>query len=123
VFVAAGPKLSKSVDVLEVVDDDEAIVRAWYFPPGVDAASASEDDATFVDLWLQGIDASRLTAQMPADFKQVFHVTGSKLFDTTCGRGSARRSTRGRCAGEVAPLTAAFCQPLQSSMRYSSANC
>jgi len=88
IFVAAGPKLGKSVDVLEVVDDDEAIVRAWHLQPGVAAASATEDDLMFVDLWLQGIDASRLTAHMPAVFQQVFHVTGSKLFDTTCGRRS-----------------------------------
>ena len=85
VFIPAGPRLNKSVDVLEVVDDDEAIVRAWYFPPGTDAPSATEEDATYVDLWLTGIDASRLTANMPAELKQVFHVTGNKLFQTTCG--------------------------------------
>jgi predicted GH43/DUF377 family glycosyl hydrolase len=88
VFIPAGPRLNKSVDCLEIIDDDEAIVRAWYFPPGTDASTATEDDATFVDLWLEGIDASRLTANMPTELKQVFRVTGTKLFDTTCGRRS-----------------------------------
>lgn len=73
----------KSVDVLEIVDVDEAIVRAWYLP---DAATG--DDPTFVDLWLQKIDTSRLTAGRSAQFPHVFHVIGSKLFDTTCGKRS-----------------------------------
>jgi predicted GH43/DUF377 family glycosyl hydrolase len=85
VFLPAGPRLNKSVDVLEVVDDDEAIIRAWHFPPGTDAATAAEEDATFVDLWLQSIDASRLTPGMPAEFKRAFHVIGTKVFSTTCG--------------------------------------
>jgi hypothetical protein len=88
VFVQAGRKVNKTVDVLEVVDGDEAIVRAWYFPPGVAKSDSTEDDVTFVDLWIEGIDTSRLAANMPAEFKQVFHVTGSKLFDTTCGKRS-----------------------------------
>lgn len=88
IFVPAGAKFTKVVDVLEVVDEDEAIVRAWYFPPGVSRKDGDEDDVTFVDLWIQGIDTSRLAANMPAELKQVFHVMGSKLFDTTCGKRS-----------------------------------
>jgi hypothetical protein len=88
IFVPARPKLPKSVDVLEIVDGDEAIVRAWHFPPGVSASEGTEDDVTFVDLWIEGIDTSRLSANMPAELKQVFHVTGSKLFDTACGKRS-----------------------------------
>jgi hypothetical protein len=79
----------RGVLVLEVVDADEAIVRAWHpladsprdRPPG-------EDELTFVDLWLNGIETSDLTAGMPAKLPHVFHVGGSKVFDTTCGKRS-----------------------------------
>ena len=80
---AGNARRGKSVDVLEIVDDDEAIVRAWYLP---DPAIGPEP--TFVDLWLQGIDTSDLAAGMAARFPQVFHAIGSKLFDTTCGKRS-----------------------------------
>ena len=86
IFLPAKPgdaRREKSVDVLEIVDDDEAIVRAWYLP---DAAIGEEP--TFVDLWLQGIDTRDLAAGMAADFPQVFHAVGNKLFDTTCGKRS-----------------------------------
>jgi hypothetical protein len=79
----------KSVDVLEVVDEDDAILRAWYVPAapaGADPAAAEEP--TFVDLWVHGIDATGLAAKSPARLSGVFHVTGSKLFDTTCGKRS-----------------------------------
>jgi predicted GH43/DUF377 family glycosyl hydrolase len=71
----------RSVDVLEVVDEKNAIVRAWY------SASPTEDP-TYVDLWITGINTNSLTAGAPADLPQVFRVNGSKLFDTTCGRRS-----------------------------------
>ncbi|HZL89380.1 MAG TPA: hypothetical protein VFB96_13525 [Pirellulaceae bacterium] len=77
----------KSVDVLEIVDEDEAIVRAWYVPPA-SAGHAASEEPTFVDLWIQGIDTAGLTARSPVTLPQVFHVTGSKLFDTTCGKRS-----------------------------------
>jgi hypothetical protein len=80
---AGDARREKSVDVLEVVDDDEAIVRAWYLP-----AAEIGHEPTFVDLWLQGIDTSDLAAEMPARFSQVFHAVGNKLFDTTCGKRS-----------------------------------
>jgi hypothetical protein len=73
----------KSLDVLEVVDDDEAIVRAWYLP-----GAAMGDEPTFVDLWFQKIDTGDLTAGKPASFPQVFQVIGNKVFDTTCGKRS-----------------------------------
>jgi hypothetical protein len=71
----------RSVDVLEIVDERSAIVRAWYASPG-------EKEPTFADLWLQGIETAGLAAGRPAKLPQVFHVTGSKLIDTTCGRRS-----------------------------------
>lgn len=71
----------KSVIVLEVVDKENAIVRAWYLPAG-------GDEPTFVDLWLQGVNTSSLTADSAAHLKEVFHVIGNKLIDTTCGKRS-----------------------------------
>ena len=71
----------QSVIVLDVVDDDDAVVRAWHTPAG-------EDEPTFVDLWLRGIDTSKLAEDAPAVLPQVFEVTGSELFDTTCGKRS-----------------------------------
>ena len=71
----------KSVVVLEVVDKENAIVRAWYLPAG-------GTEPTFVDLWIQGVDTSSLTADSAAHLKQVFHVIGNKLIDTTCGKRS-----------------------------------
>ena len=80
---AGDARRDKSIDVLEIVDDDEAVVRAWYVPdPAIGA------DPTFVDLWLQGIDTSDLAPGAAARFPQVFHVIGNKLFDTTCGKRS-----------------------------------
>ena len=84
VFVAAlaiDARRGKSVDVLEVIDKENAIVRAWYsFSP--------DEDPTFVDLWLRGIDTSGMEPKSAAKLAQVFHVTGSHLFDTTCGKRS-----------------------------------
>jgi hypothetical protein len=79
----------RGVLVLEVVDADEAIVRAWH--PQAESPRdrpLNEDELTFVDLWLEGIETSDLTAGMPAKLPQVFHVVGSKVFDTTCGKRS-----------------------------------
>ena len=71
----------KSLVVLEVVDKENAILRAWYLP-------AANTEPTFVDLWIQGIDTSSLTAGLAARLPNVFHVTGNKLIDTTCGKRS-----------------------------------
>lgn len=57
--------------------DDDAMLRAWYVVSG--------EDATFVDLWVHGIDTHGLVAGSPANLTQVFRVTGNKSFDTTCG--------------------------------------
>jgi hypothetical protein len=86
-FEPADPRIRYNVDVLEVVDGDDAILRAWYLPPG----ETDPDEATFVDLWVHGIDTSRLKADAPANLPQVFHVTGNEVFDTTCGKRSVPR--------------------------------
>ena len=79
---AGDGRRGKSIDVLEIVDEDEAIVRAWF------ADAAIGDEPTFVDLGLQGIETGSLTAGAAAKFPQVFQVLGNKLFDTTCGKRS-----------------------------------
>lgn len=85
--VAVDARRRKSVEVLEVVDEDDVIIRAWYLltPPGGHNAG---EEATFVDLWVHGIDARKLAAGSPAKLPQVFHVTGNRLFDTACGKRS-----------------------------------
>lgn len=80
-------KLSRSVDVLEVVDEDETILRAWYIPE-TDAGAPTKADLTYVDLWVRGINTSGLIAGSAAALPQTFHVTGNHLFDTTCGKRS-----------------------------------
>jgi hypothetical protein len=89
VFAPASPvdgRGGRSVDVLQVIDEDDAILRVWYAPPPSSAdKSAPPEDPTFVDLWAHGIDTSELKANQPARLSQVFQVTGSKTFDTTCG--------------------------------------
>src|SRR5262249_9064780 len=81
------PGARGSVQVLEVVGKQDMIIRAWY-PPGMSAAAARAAAAglTFVDLWVHGIDTSKLSAGSPAPMPQVFQVTGTKVFDTTCGK-------------------------------------
>lgn len=83
---AAAEELSggKSVVVLEVVNKENAIVRAWYLPPD----SKVPGEPTFVDVWIQGIDTRALSAGSPAVLTPVFQVTGNKLIDTTCGKRS-----------------------------------
>lgn len=80
---ATGEELpgGKSLVVLEVVDKENVIVRVWYRP-------AESAEPTFVDVWVQGIDTSALTADSAAHLTQVFHVIGNKLIDTTCGKRS-----------------------------------
>lgn len=80
---AGDARRGRSLDVLEIVDEDEAIVRAWYLPD-----SAIGEEPTFVDLWVQKIDTGDLNAGMAARIPQVFRVIGNKLFDTTCGKRS-----------------------------------
>jgi hypothetical protein len=78
-----------AVEVLEIIDDDNAIVRAWYLPKRVPSADRTQaDEATFVDLWLQGIDTKSLEPGQPASFGRVFRVAGNKSFGTTCGSRS-----------------------------------
>ena len=86
-FEPADPRIKHNVDVLEVVDGDDAILRTWYLPPG----ETDPDEATFVDLWVHGIDTSDLKPGAPAKLPQVFHVTGNEVFDTTCGKRSVPR--------------------------------
>jgi len=89
VFAPATPgdgRGGRSVDVLEVVDEDDAILRVWYAPPPSSAdKDAPLEDPTFVDLWVHGVNTAGLKANQPARLSQVFQVTGTKTFDTTCG--------------------------------------
>lgn len=89
----ADPAREHSVDVLEVVDGDDVIVRAWYTISDGDraqdsasAASQLKAERTFVDLWIRGVDTSDMTAGSPTTLGQVFWVSGDQAFDTDCGK-------------------------------------
>ena len=99
----ADPSREHAVDVLEVVDGDDVIVRAWYAVPAGDGATASAPNAnattatengatksdaerTFVDLWIRGVDTTGMRAGSPATLEQVFWVSGDQPFDTDCGK-------------------------------------
>ncbi|MCI0357489.1 MAG: hypothetical protein L0211_03265 [Planctomycetaceae bacterium] len=73
--------------VLEVVGKRDAIVRVWH-PTAPTPSDAAAADLTFIDLWVHGIDTSQLTAGSKTRLPHVFHVTGNKLFETTCGKRS-----------------------------------
>jgi hypothetical protein len=82
--LAIDERVDRRVDVLEIIDDDETIVRAWYR----ESAEAAQGDTTFVDLWIRGIDTSKLKEGEPVALGQTYRVTGNQLIDTTCGRRS-----------------------------------
>ncbi|MBX9792431.1 MAG: hypothetical protein K2Y37_26315 [Pirellulales bacterium] len=86
----ADPVKEQAVDVLEVVDEDDLIVRAWYPLPAQPSAptdqGAAPGERTFVDLWIRGVDTAELSAGNPATLPQVFAVTGNQSFDTDCGK-------------------------------------
>ncbi|MBI2827263.1 MAG: hypothetical protein HYX69_21535 [Planctomycetia bacterium] len=88
VFAPANPaddRRGKSLDVLEVIDEHNAVVRAWYAADAVADKRAVGGEPTFVDVWIHGIDTRGLVAGSPARLPHVFRVTGNKQFDTTCG--------------------------------------
>jgi predicted GH43/DUF377 family glycosyl hydrolase len=83
-----GPRgLKDSALVLEVVGKQDVVIRVWHALPKASTADAAAD-VTFIDLWVHGIDTAKLSAGAPAHLPQVFHVTGTRLFDTTCGKRS-----------------------------------
>jgi hypothetical protein len=69
------------VELLEVVDGTNAIVRASYRDPAT-------GDVTFTDVWLRGVDTKQFTAGQALKLTQTFHVAGNQLIDTTCGKRS-----------------------------------
>jgi hypothetical protein len=75
-----------TVDVLELIDANNAIVRAWYVPSDTIADSTNKSaERTFVDLWVQGVDTSGMTAGSKTDLPQVFRARGNRSFQTNCG--------------------------------------
>ncbi len=78
-----------SAQVIEVVGKQDVIIRVWHPAaptPGADRVPAA--DLTFGDLWIHGIDTSKLGAGSPVHLPHVLRVTGNKVFDTTCGKRS-----------------------------------
>src|SRR4029079_19132529 len=63
----------RTVETLEAIDDNNAIIRAWYRP------SPDSYDVTFLDLWVRGIDAKNLSAGNPAKLTNRFRSAGNQL--------------------------------------------
>jgi predicted GH43/DUF377 family glycosyl hydrolase len=82
-LLIADAAAGRSVELLETIDETNAIVRAWYLP-----ASGRPRDVTFIDLWLRGVDTKPMPAEMTLRLRQPFEVIGNQLIDTTCGRRS-----------------------------------
>jgi predicted GH43/DUF377 family glycosyl hydrolase len=80
-LLAPEPSCGRRVEVLEVVDDRNAIVRAWYSPPV--AASGQED--TFLDLWIRGADTKSFVVDKTINLTDVFAFAGNQSINTTCG--------------------------------------
>jgi predicted GH43/DUF377 family glycosyl hydrolase len=79
--------LGRSLDLLEVIDDDDAIVRAYYLPESV-AGGTAPSETSFVDLWVHGVETAKLAEQSPMKLLHTFQVMGTQLIDTTCGKRS-----------------------------------
>lgn len=67
-----------SVEVLEVVDEDDAIVRAYYAKDG-------DAEGTFVDLWVHGQPTAAWKTGAKVELNAAYRVTGNQSFGTTCG--------------------------------------
>jgi hypothetical protein len=80
--------LGRSVTVLEVIDGDNALIRCWYEPTGDSKPNGSAVDATFVDVWIQGIKTEGFVPDAKVVLRQTFEVKGDQLIDTTCGKRS-----------------------------------
>jgi hypothetical protein len=77
-----GGRPARSLNVLEVIDADDAIIRAWYT---LDGDRSDGHEASFVDLWLHGVDTTGMTSGSPLALPGVFQVAGTRAIDTACG--------------------------------------
>ena len=85
----AAASRGRFVDLLEVVGEQDAIVRLWYVPPPIkpdDRTTAEE--LTFIDVWIRGVDLRGRAPGSAVELVQVFHVSGSKALGTDCGQRS-----------------------------------
>lgn len=77
------PASGRSLDLLERIDDTNAIVRLWYIPAG-----GQTSDATFLDVWLRGVPIHATAGQAPLKLPQLVAVVGNQVINTTCGSRS-----------------------------------
>ncbi len=73
------------VDVREVIDSRNVIIRVWYVPAVDGKPGAVAKDPVPLDLWAQGIDTSGMKDHSKAELSQVFVLVGNKTFPTDCG--------------------------------------
>jgi hypothetical protein len=75
-LLAADANLGRSIEVLEVVDEDDAVIRAYYREAG---------ESTFIDLWIHGVPTRGWTEDKSLHIVQPLRVNGYQTIDTTCG--------------------------------------
>jgi hypothetical protein len=78
--LAADASIGRMMEVLEIIDDANVIVRAWY--------REASGESTFTDVWLRGVDTRAFAIGKPPTLTQTFQVAGNELIDTTCGKRS-----------------------------------
>lgn len=89
---ASARRQGPEVDVLEVIDPQNAIVRAWYTLDADAAADQTGDKrVTFVDVWVHGVDTHDWPAGGSVHLDQTFRATGNHTFSTDCGGRSVPR--------------------------------
>jgi len=91
--LAASPQhQGPAVDVLEVIDPQNAIVRAWYELDGdVSTDQTGDNRVTFVDVWVHGVDTHDWPAGGSVLLDQTFRAAGNHTFPTDCGGRSVPR--------------------------------
>lgn len=81
---AVRPAAPTAVRILEIIDEDDAIVRLKY-NVAVSADDAADFEPTFVDVWLHGPATGDWSADDEVEVPGVFTISGNRSFETTCG--------------------------------------
>jgi hypothetical protein len=74
---ASAPASDGYLEALEIIDDDQMIVRAWYKP--------ADEPPTFVDVWIRGASTDACKAGAAVELPGTYRATGNQSFGTTCG--------------------------------------
>jgi len=84
----AGPE----IDVLEIIDAENAIVRAWYEPSDDRTGrNSGGGEVTFVDVWVHGVETQQWQVDDSVKLPHLFHAVGNHVLATDCGGRSFPR--------------------------------